>query len=141
MTEAPCKACRKCGKALKRRNKTGFCKAHWQRAVFIADPSQKERMRAIAERNLRTPKATEARRRAAQASGAWRKALAAVTPEDRRIAGARSRATKLAWCPPELRDDYVFLVKRRGWKAAEAREIILRQHETDMARFRRSIGG
>lgn len=132
--------CRVCSANLDRTNRSGYCKNHWRSRLIAADPLEKERARAAANRNFQTPKAAAARREAAVRSQAWKAGLAAVTPEHRKLAGARSRATKLAWCPPELRDTYVFLIRRRRFKAAEAREIVLRQHETDMARFRRRIG-
>ncbi|SKB26974.1 hypothetical protein [Sphingopyxis flava] len=51
------------------------------------------------------------------------------------LAGRRSGATKLAWCPVEYRDDYRRLVKSQGLKAAEARKVIEDQIAADAARF------
>ncbi len=55
--------------------------------------------------------------------------------ESRIVAGRRSGATKLAWCPVEYRDDYRRLVKWQGVKAAEARRMIETQIDKDAARY------
>lgn len=51
-------------------------------------------------------------------------------------AGRKSGATKLAWCPPEYRDDYRRLIKVKGIPTAEARQIILSTVAADAERYR-----
>ena len=46
------------------------------------------------------------------------------SPEVRQKRGASVSATRMAWCPPELRDEYRDLVRRQRLPAAEARAII-----------------
>lgn len=56
-------------------------------------------------------------------------------------AGVLASAEKrLGWCPHELRDEYRRLVDAKNFPPAEAREIILAQHEKNMADFRRKLG-
>jgi len=65
---------------------------------------------------------------------------AAKTPEIYARAGKRLSETRLAWCPPHLRDDYIMLTQQKRYLAAEARQMIEDQHELAMARWRRSVG-
>jgi hypothetical protein len=69
----------------------------------------------------------------------WERTHNPAGSESRKRAGKRRSATVLAWCPPKLRGEYRFLVRNKGLKAAEARAIILEQHEADMRRWRQSI--
>ncbi|WOF43788.1 hypothetical protein KNJ79_02150 [Sphingopyxis indica] len=49
--------------------------------------------------------------------------------------GKKSAATKLAWCPPEYRDEYKRLIKRQNIPAAEARRMIEAMIEADARRY------
>ncbi|MGX7895493.1 hypothetical protein [Tsuneonella sp. HG222] len=144
-----------CETTLGRGNASGYCKRHYAKHCMTAehaaniragqkrrmmDPEQRERLREQARAIGKLPQAVKARRERAIRDRIWEKGLAAVTPEGRKLAGARSRATKLAWCPPELRDDYMYLIRTKRIKAAEARTMILERHEAEMARWRRAIG-
>jgi len=148
--------CKECAKPLWVGNKSGYCRHHAaqhmrgpehaakvsagiQRKLAI-DPIYREQCRQRAIKNCNSPKLREAARQAAIRSQAWRKATAAVTPEDYQRAVKRSAETKLGWCPAELRDEYRNLVNRKRYKAAEAKAIILDQHAKDMADFRRKLG-
>ena len=143
--------CKVCAKRLSRGNKYGHCRLHISpeaRANMTAglrrkmqeDPAYLEVIRAQARANAARPEHRRMLTEAAKRSGAWRKALAATTPESYKLAGARSADTKLSWCPPELRADYHALTNSKGLLAAEARAIILAQHEKNMADFRRKLG-
>lgn len=106
------------------------------------NPAEKDahRKRLLASRS--SEMATDGRRRAAIDNKIWLKgneSQPAGSPSRVR-AGAKSRATKLSWCPPDLRDEYLFLIKVKRIKAAEARPMIEQQHELEMARWRRSVG-
>ncbi len=61
----------------------------------------------------------------------------------RAAAGAKRSATVLAWCPPELRDRYFYLVRTKRMKAADARAVILESmspFERQMDAIRRGAG-
>jgi hypothetical protein len=72
----------------------------------------------------------------------WQLGHAALPPgcDARKRGGAARSARHLAWCPPELRDEYRRLVANKKVPAKEARAVILDQHEAELRRFRRSIG-
>jgi uncharacterized Zn finger protein (UPF0148 family) len=155
------KTCAKCDTVLFRKNKTGLCRAHWvehtrtpewrervsrtQRRILFERPELKIKRQEVGRRMAQLPATVEARKRTGQIArerGYWKDGMAAAnTPENRLRAARTCSERRLGWCPPELRDEYRLLITRHKVKAAEAREIILRQHETDMARFRRSIAG
>lgn len=148
--------CKDCQAPLWKGNKTGYCRKHVSAAMtgpehgakisaalrrkIALDPVYKQQCQERGRKQCATPKMRAAATEAAKRSGAWRKAAAAVTPEDYARAVKRSAETRLGWCPAELRDEYRELVYRRKFKAAEAREIILAQHEKNMAAFRRKLG-
>lgn len=46
------------------------------------------------------------------------------SPEVRARAGRANSNTKLAWCPPQKRADYLYLIKYKHVPAAEARKMI-----------------
>lgn len=152
--------CTGCAGPISRRNVSGLCRPCSLSAMnsdpdFAArvsagiqtamkkDPAKREAKRQAMLRIRATPKARESRRRVAQSIELWRLGNAAQPPgsPSRVLAGARGSATKLAWCPPELRDEYRFLTKKVRLKAAEARRMIEQQHELDMARWRRNVLG
>jgi hypothetical protein len=147
-----------CGAVLHSKNQSGLCLKHMleQRNAdperiaikvaalkrrFATDPELKEAQRRRARGLHLLPQSKEAKRRR------WtpefqRKGVEALKamPEVRAAAVARMSATKLAWCPPHLRDDYRHLTQRMALPAAEARRMIEDQNEMELARWRRSIG-
>lgn len=147
-----------CGNQLGKGNTSGRCLTCANRAK-AADPAFRERHRAGVKRALaldparldklrahvrglaKAPAVVERRtrymRENAKAMNA--RSIAAKTPESWAKAGRTVSAKRLAWCPPELRDDYKALVNGGYYTAAEAREVILEQHEREMERFRRRI--
>jgi len=77
----------------------------------------------------------------------WKHGHAALAPDTEaraRQKAAASAAMKemrkdaLAWCPLEYRDDYRFLQKAAGYRAAEARAIIKAQIATDIELYART---
>lgn len=148
--------CKECGKTLHKHNKSGYCRQHVGKHMMgpdhgakisaglqkklMEDPIYREQCRQRALKNCQSPKLREASRQAAIRSQAWRKAAAAITPDDYRRGAQRGADTKLAWCPAEYRAEYHHLTNIKKFKAAEAKAIILAQHEKDMAEFRRKLG-
>jgi hypothetical protein len=146
--------CKVCDKALGRGNRTGHCGRHvsafnaqdpaWRakqkggiRRKYQADPLFLEQKR----RDMR--KANEARDiealRLRMVEGRyWEKSNEGRPPghPSRKRAGVTMSNTKLADIPPHLRNEYRELSQRKHFSAAEARAIILAQHERDMERFR-----
>lgn len=57
-------------------------------------------------------------------------------PEVCKRANRRQSATRLAWCPPHLRDEYRRLTRQQRMKADEARAIVLKQAQIEDQRFR-----
>ncbi len=57
-----------------------------------------------------------------------------TAPETRARAGRSLTATRLSWCPPEYRDDYLFLINTKRMPASEARQIVIDQIAADNAR-------
>lgn len=146
--------CKTCGGRLGRGNKTGHCKAHINQAMASPErsakisaglkrhfviPENKERARETCRANCMTEYARQRRQETAKAIGLHLIGSAAITPEALLRRGAKQSATKLAWCPRELRAEYTHLIRSKKFSAAEAREMILAQHEQDMERFRREL--
>lgn len=143
-----------CGTQVARRNTSGRCKSCtlvWLNTdpeakakrvqglhrMMALRPEWADKIRALG----RAPKSAEHReaaRRSAKERRLWEYGLpASQTPEANAKRGRGITERMLGWCPPELRDDYRKLVRNYGYKAAEARELILERHEAEMARFRR----
>lgn len=150
-------ACQTCGKALSRQNRSGYCKHHVS-AAKAQDPAWREAQRAGAKRALQAnPErmdALKARMRASNTTPekrAWAAERArqmglaeigravAQTPEAQAKRSASCTATKLAWCPPHLRESYRHLIYSKKIPAAEAREIILAQEQAEIAAMRRRL--
>lgn len=149
------KNCLTCDKQLGRYNRSGYCTRHVSAAV-ATDPQWREKQRSGAIRALQEnpdrltrlrerarihgqlPQAIEGRRRHAIESRIWERghATIAADPEIRARAGRRQSATKLGWCPNDLRGAYRQLVHSKKVPAAEARRMILEQHERRMVAFR-----
>lgn len=150
-------ACTECGCKLWRRNRTGYCRRHVSKANVT--PEWREKQRAGLVRKLQSdPVYLERKREDMRKANMARdkEALRLRMIQNRywelsnhsRPAGHPSRikagrsvtATTLADIPAHLRNEYRRLNRIQHIPAAEARKIILDQHEADMERFRRSIG-
>jgi hypothetical protein len=149
--------CRTCSVPLGRRNKSGFCRRHVS-AHNLAQPHIRERqkagiarkhatdpafldgLRARARRLAEDPVINAKRTKHFKEGRFWELGtIAANKPEVRARAGRKSSATKLAWCPPHLRADYLALVRRKRFLAAEARAFIEDQNQVEMRRWRASV--
>lgn len=156
MATAP-STCADCGTSLGQRNTSGYCgrhvgaanmrrpgarayQVHRLRLRYAGDPElcAANADRLATAREMRDPEDLRARWLAGRP---WVKGNAAQpkgSAARRRMAASLSN-TRLAWCPPHMRDRYRALTKK-GVRAAEARELILQEHEIEMRRWRRSVG-
>jgi hypothetical protein len=153
------KACTTCAAELSARNKSGYCKRHVS-AANAADPAWREKQRAGAIRAVRDnperlaqlrkgivaagklPQAVAARRKRCIEERLWERGHQALQADRSHWArgGRRGSETKLAWCPPELRDEYRKMTISYRYSAAESRKMIEDHHEVAMERWRRSVG-
>lgn len=150
--------CKTCGTNLGRGNKSGFCRRHVA-AHNLSQPHIREAQRAgIARKHATDPAFLDGLRRRARSLGddpdiadrrtrhfvesrIWERGVeAARKPEVRKRAAKRQSATKLAWCPAHLRDDYLFLTRTKRLSAADARALIEDRHEVEQRRWRASVG-
>lgn len=147
--------CKQCAGSLSASNKSGYCKT----CVWTA-PEMKERRLAGLRKAYRerpeigeaardrivaatqTPEHAERGRRFMLEKQIWKKSKIGFHPgcERAKRIGQTLSNTRLSWCPPHLRADYLNLVNNKKFRAAEARELIEQQHEIELARFRRSLG-
>jgi hypothetical protein len=147
------RTCAVCPASLDPRNRTGYCSRHHNGA-----PGKRQRISEALKRGHQLhPEWREDRRRAAIKAAScpverarraqrcrdrrlWEIGVAALTPESRAKQAAAQSARRMAWCPPELRDEAKRLVRYKKLRLAEVKQIIGEQHEAEMRRFRRSIG-
>lgn len=147
------KTCAVCSAPLSPRNASGYCtrcqnRQPGKRAKIAAavrrsyqlNPELRVIRRASAVKNARDPEINARRSAAARRDRLWEKGVAARTPETYAKIAATQRAASLAWCPPHLREDYRRMMRCQRFKAAEARSLILEQHEAEMRRWRRGVG-
>ena len=151
------KTCATCGATLGRKNRSGYCRNHLS-AAQAQDPAWREKQRSGAKRALHAnpvrldaARARMCARNRTPEHRAWAADRAremklheighrfAHTPEAQAKRSVSSIATKLAWCPPHLRDDYRALIRVKKLRAAEAREIILAQDAAEVAAVRRRM--
>lgn len=152
------RVCADCGKQISKSSKSGLCHPCWQyksnrdperiakrgaaiRAKHQIDPTIRLRIAAgIKAFIANSPEEQERRRTAPHLKDMHIKGVAAArNPE---VLAKRARTIseqRMAWCPPELRDEYRYLVRIKGLRHPQAREIILAQHEKNMAEFRRKL--
>lgn len=131
------KTCATCGSKLGPLNRSGFCRKHFSAAKCTSgDHGQKisaalkrkvqedEEFAAKLRRQARLlaydPKLKEMRRRNCIERRFWEQGSRHITPESRIKAGRTYRAKRLAWCPEDLRDEYIALMYRSGARKARA---------------------
>ena len=150
--------CKSCPTELARRNKTGLCRECYrknpnavsaetrakisagQKRRHLEDPELAERRKVLARKASRSPAAVKARTERWKREKMWeRGSQAACRPEVRAKAGKSIRETRLAWCPPHLRDDYIHLIRGKRFSAAEAKRMILEQDAAEVAAVRRRM--
>lgn len=143
--------CRTCGKSLWKGNTGGYCRKHIppERRAKMAegirrkikhDPAYLDTLRGLARANSSKPGHMEKMIAASVKAETWRKGQASLTPEIRAKGGRTFSDRYMAWCPRELRDEYRRLTGSKKIPAAQARAIILDQHEKAMAEFRQKLG-
>ncbi|WP_176168065.1 helix-turn-helix domain-containing protein [Novosphingobium mathurense] len=148
-----------CDQTLGRYNKSGYCRKHLGTAN-AQNPEWREKHRAgvlrkikydpeykaqLAERARRigSDPSTRAKRSETFRKGRyWELGNAAQEKgsDARKRAGRSIRERRLSWCPPHLREEYMWLMRSQRVPAAEARVMIEEQNELELARWRRSIG-
>lgn len=159
-------ACTDCGGPVGRKNQTGFCRScmlakgglNWIRSrdpeafdrkrregmlkKYRDDPEFKAKTRANLLRIAKLPHAVAARTENCRKLGLSRVAVDAMPAgsEARKKQAKAISERKLAWCPPELRAEYMHLLKSKRIKAAEAKPIILEMHEANLRRLRAKMG-
>ena len=149
--------CKVCPARLGPRNKSGYCRKHFSQNVPMseesrrklsetirkrckADPEFKADLQKRARKASTSPGAVKARTERWHREKVWEKGnKAARKPEVRAKAAIATRNTRLAWCPPHLRQDYLDLIYKNREKAADAKKIILDQHDAELRRFRARI--
>lgn len=97
----------------------------------LARPDVRERRIAALREAIRNISPEERERR--RAAGRWVAANVLArpdvmershTPEARAQAGRANTNKRLAWCPPELRDTYRDLIRKKGLTSAQARAAL-----------------
>lgn len=149
--------CKSCSAPITRQSKTGYCAPCALRARNADPEFQQRRVNAIKRVFAYRPELSEGNRAfitALNKSPERRAQQAIISKQNRTIAHARKGLTpevhkrigqtqsrrRLAHIPPEYRDLYRCLMKKRGIKASDATAIVMAQHEKDMADFRRKLG-
>jgi hypothetical protein len=149
--------CAECGCQLGRGNTSGYCIRHVS-AANARNPEWREKQRAGLRKKLQADpiylerkrddmrKANRARdieklRQRMVTNRYWEMSNSGRPPghPSRVQAGRSNTETKLADIPPHLRDEYRRLNCIKHIPAAEAKAIILAQHDAEMARFRRKV--
>jgi len=125
--------CADCPATIKGKGKTGRCLSCSLRYTIKINPQLREAKR----RAGRASAVADAAGRSARAKSIGLAAIgrAARTPESFAKLGRNVSAARMAWCPPELRDQARYLTNTKRIPAADVRRMILEQHEADMKRF------
>lgn len=152
------RTCGGCPATLGERNTSGFCRQCFSKHVpmsedrkaklregirrrIAADPEFKKSLQERARKASRSPNAVKARTERFRREKIWEAGnKAARNPEARKKAAIATRDTRLAWCPPHLRQAYLDLIYVSRIKAAEAREMILAQDRAEVERLRNRMG-
>lgn len=131
--------CHKCDKPVSSQSKTGYCRSCFARMNGSDRYSHAKSTATIKRRLLSDPEFAQAHRERAKrnantpAALAYKRTVCADRmrdPEVRKKALARARATRRSHVPAHLWEDYWKLC-RRGFKKAEALEIVLGQFRRD----------
>lgn len=147
------RTCAECGVDLYRRNRSGYCARHANsspekrakvsaalRRAIQADPARRAALSRAGKVGASAQGESERRARRAREMRLWDRGAAARTPETfARISRSVSNV-RMAWCPPDLRDEARRLTKSKGVPLVEVKAIIAEQHEAELRRFRRAIG-
>lgn len=131
--------CHKCDAPVSSQSKTGYCRPCFGRMVGLDKHSKRKAVLTVKKRLLSEPEFAQAHRDRAkrnansQASLAYRRTVCADRmrdPEVRKKALALATAKRRSHVPEHLWDQY-WALTRRGFKKAEALEIVLDQFRRD----------
>lgn len=141
------RSCKTCGEPGTGKGPTGNCR-RCALAASNADPVTRQRKAAANRRKARDP-AFRAKLKARIAvaartartkpeframlreiglkniAGCWTPEARAKWYAGRKEAGKKLSVTRMAWCPPDRIEEYRYLTRRKGIRAAEARRMIL----------------
>lgn len=158
--------CANCPQPITPRSKSGLCRSCCARKIALAmrgDPEIQRRRNDAVKRHLAIPenrqrRVKQLRERHANMSEAEREKRKAwgehlhreylsrpdvvakrTSPETLARIGRANTDRKLAWCPPERRDEYRHLLMNRHFPAAEARRIIEAEIPGTVEHARRTI--
>lgn len=150
--------CKSCGKPVSRKCRTGYCRTCFT-AKLNSDPELIARRKAAADRRWADPiqrakMAAIARQMGinARKDPQFRKWLSdngrrlchevlsrpdiaakANCSETKLRARDKRRATQIAWCPEEYREQFFYLLRTKRIPYAEARRMVEEQRKTDIA--------
>lgn len=146
------KSCTTCRAELYSRNRSGYCRAHVNGSPEARAKNSLAQSRALALNPELRESRREAGRKGANLPGERQRRSVAAKAQNLSKIGRSARdslsfeklsrsvsATRMAWCPPELRDEARRLTAGKRLPLAEVKEIILAQHERDIARFRAKL--
>ncbi len=150
------RTCADCAKPITRQSKSGLCRTcslkrrnsdpEFQakrlarvKQVFALRPELVQARRQFMTALNKTDKARKRAGEQARRIGLGAIGQACLTPECWKRGAKTLEEKRLGHIPPELRDEYRYLVNKKRCTAKEATAIILAQHEKNMADFRKSL--
>lgn len=156
-------ACKECGGAVSSQSKSGVCRACYLkdplgynlkinpdfernriaalRAATMANPVWRDKIRAHCRKLASDPSIRAARSERAKRQRLHDLGFPGTQTKEAKDKSNRTRvARQMAWCPPHLLDDYKHLRRAYRMLAADAKAIILDQHEAELRRLRTKMG-
>lgn len=128
-----------CGATLAQRNRTGRCLSCAVKWSCATQPGVIEARRRAGKASVATAEQRAARSERANAQELWRIGHQSWTDETHARRGRSVSNARMAWCPPELRDEARRLTYRKRFALAEVKEIIAAEHEVLMRRWREGL--
>lgn len=145
--------CKQCGKKLSWGNRSGLCRTHfnadpdWQakraagiRMAYKSRPELREKQSNWIASLNRTEEARARSGRMASEIKLWEIGLPKLDAEARARGGKTLTDRALAHIPPDYRELYFDLTKRKRLKADEAARLVEEHAAADLERFRRGLG-
>lgn len=140
VTAYPARVCADCPKPIGQTNKSGRCLSCVQKHLIATRPDFREAKRRAGRASANVPGERERRSNNAKSRDLYRIGQAARTPETFAMMGRRVSDARMAWCPPEYRDEARSMTKTKSIPLAEVKRIIADQYRVDRAKLRRSLG-
>lgn len=146
--EAKTNYCRACTRARNNKIPELTAKRAEGKRRSLQDPVNYARACQIAAANIRRAMSDPAKRAKFVELGKAKAAIYFADPEIRarvndpalrKAVGRKISETRMAWCPPEYRQQYHDIMRLRVATAAEAREMIREQIDRDRARAKASL--